>query len=101
MSSEEKFKLTYSTMFNPPETLHNRFSEAVSQVKAALGREHAMIINGKDVFAAEKFEDHTPMDTSVVLGVFQKGTPADAEAALAAARKAWPGWNEYPLAEAG
>lgn len=96
MSTNSNFKLTYSTMFNPPEVMHTRFSDAVTQVKAHLGREHAMIINGKDVFAAEKFEDRTPIDTSVVLGVFQKGIPADAAAALAAARKAWPGWKNTP-----
>jgi 1-pyrroline-5-carboxylate dehydrogenase len=83
-------------MFNPPEVMHTRFSDAVTQVKAHLGREHAMIISGKDVFASEKFEDRTPIDTSVVLGVFQKGIPADAAAALAAARKAWPGWKNTP-----
>jgi len=96
MSSEANYKLTYSTMFNPPEALHTRFSDAVTQVKAHLGKEHAMIINGKEVFTSEKFDDHTPIDTSVVLGVFQKGTPADAATAMAAARKAWPGWKNTP-----
>ncbi len=89
----ESFKLTYATMFNPPEELHKRFDEALAQVKAGLGKEYGMIIDGKERFADQKFEDRSPADTDVVLGVFQKGTAADAAAALAAARKAFPAWS--------
>jgi 1-pyrroline-5-carboxylate dehydrogenase len=70
----EAFKLTYATMFNPPEELHTRFDEALVKVKAGLGKEYGLIIGGKERFAAEKFEDRNPADTDVVLGVFQKGT---------------------------
>jgi len=91
--AESTFKLTYATMFNPPEELHARFDETLVKVKANLGKEYGMIINGKDHFAADKFEDRNPANTDVVLGVFQKGSAQDAEAALAAARKAFPKWS--------
>jgi 1-pyrroline-5-carboxylate dehydrogenase len=52
-----------------------------------------MIVNGKDRFAAEKFEDRSPVNTEVVLGMFQKGTEQDAQDALASARKAFPVWS--------
>jgi 1-pyrroline-5-carboxylate dehydrogenase len=64
----EKFKLTYATMFNPPEELHMRFDEALNKLKANLGKEYGLIINNKDVFAAEKFEDRSPANADVVLG---------------------------------
>ena len=92
----DNFKLTYATMFNPPEELHTRFDEALKKLKASLGKEYGLIIDNKDVFCAEKFEDHSPSNTSMVLGVFQKGTRADAQAALAAARKAFPIWSRMP-----
>jgi hypothetical protein len=57
------FKLTYATMYNPPEELHANFDSSLAKLKTNLGKEHAMIINGKDVFAEEKFEDRTPIDT--------------------------------------
>jgi 1-pyrroline-5-carboxylate dehydrogenase len=91
--TDTTFKLTYSTMFDPPEELHTRFEAALDKVKANLGKEHAMIIAGEDQWAEEKFEDRSPVNTNVVLGVFQKGTPRDAERALAAARKAFPVWS--------
>ena len=62
----------------------------MAEVKPGLGREYGMLIDGKDVFAAEKFEDRSPADTDVVLGVFQKGNEKDAHAAVAAAQKAFP-----------
>ncbi len=93
MSGESGFKLTYSTMFNPPEELHTRFEDALKNVRANLGKEHGMLIDGKEHYCAEKFEDRSPADTDVVLGVFQKGGAADAQKALAAARSAFPIWS--------
>ncbi len=91
-----EFKLTYATMFNPPEELHTRFDEALAKVKNSLGRDYGLIIDGKDVFAAEKFEDRSPINTDWILGVFQKGDQSHARQALAAARKAFPMWSRMP-----
>ncbi len=93
MAAESTFKLTYATMFNPPEELHQKFEAALAQVRANLGKEHAMIIDGQDVYAEEKFEDRNPANTDQVLGIFQKGNAEHASRALAAARKAFPMWS--------
>ncbi|NOY98663.1 MAG: aldehyde dehydrogenase family protein [Chloroflexi bacterium] len=93
------FKLTYATMFNPPEELHTRFEEALGKTKAGLGQEYGMIIDGKDVFADEKFEDHSPSNTDTVLAVMQKGNEKHAQEAIAAARKAFPAWSRTPWQE--
>ncbi len=89
----ETFKLTYATMFNPPEELHVRYDEALVMVRAGLGKEYGMFIDGKDRFSTEKFEDRSPINTEIVLGVFQKGNENDARDALAAARRAFPAWS--------
>ena len=81
MASDQPFKLTYATMFNPPEELHVKYDEALAKLKAEFGKEYGMLINGKEVFAAEKVENRSPSDTDVVLGVFQKGTVEHANAA--------------------
>ena len=93
------FKLTYATMFNPPEELHQGFDAAVARLKQNLGREYGMIINNKDVFADDKFDDHSPVNTEWVLAKMQKGNAAHAHEALAAARKAAPGWAHTPWQE--
>ena len=93
------FKLTYATMFNPPAELHTGFDEAVAKLKENLGKEYGMIIDGKDVFADEKFEDHSPVNTDWVLAKMQKGDATHAEMAIAAARKAFPAWSRTPWQE--
>ena len=95
----EEFKLTYATMFNPPEELHARFDEALAKVEARLGKEYGMIINNQERFATEKFEDRSPANTDVILGLFQKGTEKEAQDALAAARKAFPQWSKMKWQE--
>ncbi|MFZ5821616.1 MAG: aldehyde dehydrogenase family protein [Chloroflexota bacterium] len=93
------FKLTYATMFNPPEELHAGFDKAVETLKKNLGKEYGMIINGKDVFADEKFDDYSPVNTDWKLAVMQKGNAAHAQQALAAARAAFPKWSRTPWQE--
>ena len=90
------FKLTYATMFNPPEELHKGFDKAVTKLKANLGKEYAMFIGGQDVFADDKFEDRSPVNTDWVLAVMQKGNATHANMAIEAARKAFPVWSHTP-----
>ena len=90
------FKLTYTTMFNPPEELHTQFDAALAKVKAGLGKEYGMFINNQDVFADEKISDLSPVNTDWTLAVMQKGDEKHAQLALEAARKAFPGWSHTP-----
>lgn len=99
MAKRTNFKLTYATMFNPPEELHTRYEEALAEIKANLGLEYPMIIDGKDVKAKETFENHSPINIDMVLGLFQKGDENDADAAVSAARKAFPVWSGMPWQE--
>jgi 1-pyrroline-5-carboxylate dehydrogenase len=99
MANANSFKLTYSTMFNPPEELHTRFEEALIRVKGDLGKEHAMFIDGADYFSPEKFENRSPADTNRLLGIFQKGDAETAVKAIAAARKAFQSWSHTPWQE--
>ena len=90
------FKLTYSTMFNPPEELHKGFDKAVAKLKTNLGKEYGMFIDGKDVFAEDKFKDRSPVNTDWVLATLQKGNATHANMAIEAARKAFPDWSRTP-----
>lgn len=90
------FKLTYSTMFNPPEELHQKYDAALQTVKAKLGAEYPMLINGQQVFSDEKFENRSPINTDWVLAVLQKGSEKHARSAMQAARAAFPGWSRTP-----
>ena len=75
-----------------PTSLHDKYDQALAQVKAGMGRDYGMLINNQDVFVESKFEDRSPIDTTWLLGTFQKGTSAHAQQALAAAQAAAPAW---------
>jgi 1-pyrroline-5-carboxylate dehydrogenase len=93
------FKLTYSTMFDPPPELHSRFDAALATVRASLGAEHPMWIDGSDERASRQFELRGPADTRLLLGRFQTGERAHADAAVEAARRAFPDWSRRPWRE--
>jgi 1-pyrroline-5-carboxylate dehydrogenase len=83
-------------MFDPPEELHVRYERALAKLKGELGREHRMLIDGKEVRAQTTFEDTSPINQDWVLGRFQQGGVEHAEQALAAARRAFPAWSGRP-----
>ncbi len=99
MSSSKPFELTYGSMFDPPEELHTNFENALQTVKANLGKEYSLLIANQERFAEQKFEDLSPSNTGLVLGVFQKGTAQDAIDAVAAAKAAFPAWSHTPWQE--
>jgi 1-pyrroline-5-carboxylate dehydrogenase len=90
------FRLTYSTMFDPPAALHERFEAALAQVKSRLGRDYPMWIGGRERLAEATFEGRSPIDQSWLLGRFARGGPAEAKEAIAAARAAFPAWAATP-----
>ena len=94
-----EFKLTYATMFNPPDELHARYDAALVKVKGRLGNEHAMLIDNRDVFADEKIADLSPVNIDWTLALMQKGNEKHARQALNAARKAFRGWSHTPWQE--
>jgi 1-pyrroline-5-carboxylate dehydrogenase len=93
------FKLTYSTMFDPPEELDARFEAALAETRAGLGATHALHVDGVDAPAAELYEKRSPADTRVVLGRFPLAGAADVDRALGAASRAFASWRLAPLAE--
>ncbi|NLN70683.1 MAG: aldehyde dehydrogenase family protein [Chloroflexi bacterium] len=93
MTHETPFRLTYSTMFDPPEELHTQFAQAMDTLKQNLGQEISMLINGEERVVAEKHTERSPINTDLHLVTYQKGSTQDAQDAIAAARQAFPGWS--------
>jgi 1-pyrroline-5-carboxylate dehydrogenase len=92
------FRLTYATMFDPPAEMHTRFEAAVEEVRAGLGRDHALYLDGRDVASAATFAKTSPIDGQL-LGRFAAADAAQVDAAVAAAKRAFPVWRATPAAE--
>jgi 1-pyrroline-5-carboxylate dehydrogenase len=99
MTSTGAFKLTYSTMFNPPPMLHEQFDAAVAGAKSQFGREYPMWIDGKARTADASTAACSPINRSWVLGRFPKGTQRDAADAIEAAHRAYAEWARTPWRE--
>ncbi len=96
---EGGFRLTYSTMFDPPAALHTNFERALEDVRAGLGATHAMWIDGAPRAGAASFEVFSPIDRRLMLGRFASGSRDDVDAAVQAARRAFPAWRATPWLE--
>ena len=83
------FRLTYATMFNPPEEMHERFERALATMRGRLGATHPMFIGGKDIQAARTAENASPIDNQLKIGRFPLANKAEVDSALAAAHGAF------------
>jgi acyl-CoA reductase-like NAD-dependent aldehyde dehydrogenase len=90
------FRLTYATMFNPPEELHANFEAAMARAVQQLGRQHALHLDGEDRITAKLTRKVNPANRTQVLGEFAAASAADADAALRAAQRAFPRWRHTP-----
>ena len=93
------FRLTYSTMFDPPPALHERFEDAVARTRNELGNSHGHLIGGADELAEPLVDDVSPINTDQVLGRFPQATQEHVDQAVQAARAAFPGWRSTSMAE--
>ncbi|MFO7683736.1 MAG: aldehyde dehydrogenase family protein [Chloroflexota bacterium] len=97
--SEERIKVTYSTLASPDPRLHQLYDEAVVRAKAAFGKTYPIFINGEERFAEKTFEKRSPINLDWVMGHFQYGSAQDVDDAVAAAKAAFPAWSSRPWQE--
>jgi 1-pyrroline-5-carboxylate dehydrogenase len=65
-------KVTYVTLFADP-SLDPSYEATLKEVeKKYLGRSYPIYIGGEEVWTGEEFEDRSPVDTSILVGRFQK-----------------------------
>ncbi len=96
------FKLTYATMFNPPEELHARFEAALARVRARLGASHATATSRAPTQAARESTatSTTPRIAPSVLGRFAAASARRCRRGAArGARRAGPRWKRTPAHE--
>ncbi len=92
-------KVTYVTLL-ADKSIHPHYEEALKKVEKDFGKHHPMFIDGRNVLAGEgEFEDRSPIDPSIILGYFQKGTALHARKAIAAAEDTFEEWSRRPWTE--
>ncbi|HTK30876.1 MAG TPA: L-glutamate gamma-semialdehyde dehydrogenase [Candidatus Saccharimonadaceae bacterium] len=75
------------------------FERALEAVRARLGEEHPLVIDGKPEKGSGTFASTNPARPSQVVGRFQSGTREQAIKAVEAADRAFKTWSRVPAAE--
>ncbi|MEM4494413.1 MAG: aldehyde dehydrogenase family protein [Candidatus Caldarchaeum sp.] len=88
-------KITYVSLF-ADESLHPAYEKALKDVEQKfLGKHYPMLIGGREVFSEQgEFETRSPIDTSVIVGYFQKGGAEHMRQAIAEAKKRFREWAD-------
>jgi acyl-CoA reductase-like NAD-dependent aldehyde dehydrogenase len=97
--SNDSFRLTYSTMFDPPVQVHERFDAALARVRSQFGRQYPQWIDGAPRAGRSTFAVRSPIDRDWVLGHFARGSAQDGADAVTAAANAFRGWAATPWRE--
>lgn len=98
--SLDEFRNEPFTDFSKPENA-DAFRAALEKVKAELGREHPITINGEKVTLEHKFESRNPANVEQVIGIFSEGDTDTSlvEKAIDAATAAFKSWRNVPYTE--
>jgi 1-pyrroline-5-carboxylate dehydrogenase len=93
------FRLTYATMFDPPEAMHARFDVALERLQARLGARHELFVDGADRAAGHYALRPSPLDVDLNVGEFAVAGRSDVDLAMRSAEAAWPAWRRLAAAE--
>jgi len=92
-------KVTYVTLF-ADERMDSQYESALERLRHDLDEYYPMYIDDEEVRSEHgEFEHRSPIDTSIVVGHFQKGTRKHARLAIEAAKRSLKTWNSMPWQE--
>ncbi len=95
-------KVTYTSTNVDMEAFHRAFDAALSQIRSSLGRRYPLYIDHKPVEASgggDPITDTSPIDTSVVLGIFAAAGPDQVDLAVRSAKAGQKAWAARPWRE--
>lgn len=70
------------------------FDAAAEAARKAFGSESPLYIGGMPVMSSEKLVEHSPIDSGIVLGKFQKATRENVSSAIGSAQAAFAEWSQ-------
>ncbi|MGH8946103.1 MAG: aldehyde dehydrogenase family protein, partial [Acidimicrobiia bacterium] len=89
-------KITYATMSADNEELNSSYEAALVKMRQELGQHHGVIVNGEHRLDRPTYEERSPIDDDIVVGVYAQGTKQDVDDAVKAAADftdEWEGWG--------
>jgi 1-pyrroline-5-carboxylate dehydrogenase len=81
---------------NATDEFHNRFDQAIDQVRKDFGKNYPMIIGAKEIFSNNLFQVRSPADKNLVLANFPLASKDDVVHAIESAKGAFDKWSFTP-----
>jgi len=92
-------KVTYVSLF-ADDSIHPLYETAIERFRRDLDQYYPMYIGSQEVESdAGEFEHRSPIDTSILVGHFQKGTRKHGRFAIDAAKMSFNVWSKMPWQE--
>lgn len=86
-------RITYATMSADNKELNDAYEKAVGDAESRLGRTHGVIVDGETRTDREMYEEHSPIDSDILVGRYAQATEEDIDDAIAAAKAFQPEWE--------
>lgn len=84
--------------FSKPEN-RQAVLDALAKVKAELGRDYPLVIDGQEISTPDKLRSINPSNADEVIGTFSRATPELADRAIESAYRAFQSWKRVPVEE--
>ncbi|MFH0848976.1 MAG: aldehyde dehydrogenase family protein [archaeon] len=92
-------KVTYVSRL-ADNSVHSRYEAAIDEFRRDLGHHYPMYIGDREILSdAGEFEKRSPINTSIIIGYFQKGGEKHGKSAIDEARKSFDTWSRIPWQE--
>ena len=81
------------TISNQENLFHNKYEEAVENIRSHFGKKYAMIIDGQHIHSLQNFVHVSPIDTRIILGYLPSASANHVKQAIMTANKAFESWS--------
>lgn len=85
-------KITYTSL-DEDEDIHHAYEYALDEAEASLGKQHPLLIGGKERFSQVTFTVRSPIDQKILGGHFQASGKKEIYDAISEASDAFPAWE--------
>ena len=75
----QKIRVTYATLSADNEELQRSYDEAAERVRAELGKEYPVVVNGEERWREDHYAEPSPIDKDLIIGRFSQATAEDVQ----------------------
>ncbi|MEM2855512.1 MAG: aldehyde dehydrogenase family protein [Candidatus Nitrosocaldaceae archaeon] len=96
---ENELTFMRAVMMKEEEIFHNKYESAISTIDKELGKNHPIIINGREIITDDIFPDISPIDTRIIVGYASRANEEHITSAIKSAKNAYREWKRIDYKE--